>query len=85
MGKIYEKACSLLDQGSDLTAAACMAELDEAEVRQLTKILSDPIQPEKTKSALSGLIEEIRIEHEKHDASEDEGIRAMKLIQRKRG
>ena len=85
LSKVYKIATELLDGGFEPTVASCMEKLTVEENQQLTNILSKSIGPGKTKEELLDLIDQIKAEYEKNDPSLDEGERAKRLIERKRG
>lgn len=83
--KVYRTALERLDQGLSPDPAACMNALSEAEIRQLSGILSAPVREKADKAVVQDYIEKIKYFYQKRNASADDTELLWAAIRRKQG
>ena len=84
LAKIYQKALERRSQGLEPSAAACMAGLEEGEIRHLSGVLADAVRSRDPDREMQDYIDTITFEHEKKMAQDgDEWLR--QAASRRRG
>lgn len=74
LAKIYQKAIERRMQGLEPSAAACMADLPESEVRHLSGVLAETVRSREPEREMNDYISTILSEYEKRTEQDDDDL-----------
>ncbi len=74
LAKIYQKALDRRRQGLEPSAAACMAGLEEGEIRHLSGVLAEAVRSRDPEREMQDYIDTITFEHEKKTAQDGDAF-----------